>query len=79
MGGGNRPHISKFLESTLLFQCDAIFVLDFEKTDNLCIYQTKINPPHFKVLIGDDVWNLPKVSALLIAGFSLFINYTREK
>ena len=37
---------------------------DFKKNDNLIIYQTKINPPHFKVIIGDDTWDLQKVCFL---------------
>ena len=38
------------------------FFADLKKSDNLLIYQAKINPPHFKVIIGDDTWDLQKVS-----------------
>ena len=40
------------------------FVTDLKKKDNLCIYQSKMNPPHFKVVLEDDVWNLSRVSGI---------------
>jgi len=33
-----------------------------ERRDNLLVYQTRMYPPHFKVVIEDTVWNLKPVS-----------------
>jgi len=33
-----------------------------DRRDNLSIYQTRLFPPHFKVIIEDTVWNLKPVS-----------------
>ena len=35
---------------------------DLKKKDQLLLFQTKINPPHYKLIIGDDTWDLPKVN-----------------
>ncbi len=35
---------------------------DLKKKDNLLLYQTKMNPPHFKVILEDDTWDIQKVS-----------------
>jgi len=32
-----------------------------EKKDSLCIYQARINPPHFKVIIDENIRNLKPV------------------
>ncbi len=37
--------------------------LDFKKKDNLLIYQSQINPPHYKVILEDDTWDVPKVGS----------------
>jgi len=38
------------------------YLLDMtERKDNLAIFQTRLFPPHFKVVIEDTVWNLKPV------------------
>ena len=38
-----------------------LFHLDLTKKDNLIIFQSRINPPNYKVALADDLWELPKV------------------
>jgi len=33
-----------------------------DRKDNIVIYQTRLVPPHFRVVIEDTVWNLKPVS-----------------
>ena len=37
------------------------FFSDLLKKGNMLIYQSKMNPPHFKIVIDDDTYIPPKV------------------
>lgn len=50
---------SVFVELLTVWMFDVDLV---DRKDNLCIYQTRINSPHFKVVIEDTVWNVKEVS-----------------
>jgi len=44
-----------------------------DRKDNLSVYQTRIFPPHFNVVIEDTVWNLKPVS---VSFFSVLMYLT---
>ena len=44
-----------------IFVVHKIVFPDAKKKKHLLIYQSKVNAPHFKVLLEDDVLNPPKV------------------
>ncbi|XP_070558588.1 transmembrane protein 209-like [Ptychodera flava] len=52
---------------------------DLKKKDNLLIFQSKINPPHYKVIIGDDTWDLPKGRSNMFQAILLFLNHIKTK
>ena len=55
------PFFSSFFLS-LLFYC----LSDLEKKDNMFLYQMNINPPHFQVVFGQEILNLPKVRKIMV-------------
>lgn len=62
-----------FFSSIYLF---IYFNADLERKDNLLIYQSVINPPHYQVVIGSEMINLPKVilfSSVVFVFFVLFL------
>lgn len=48
------------------------------KKDNLCIYQSSINPPHFKVILQDDIWNPRKGRNNMFHAILLFLHHVKE-
>ncbi|KAL8596861.1 hypothetical protein ACOMHN_060669 [Nucella lapillus] len=52
---------------------------DLQRKDNLLIYQTGINPPHFQVVIGTQTYNLPKGRNNLFQAILLFFYHIRTK
>lgn len=55
-------------------------IADFEhNSDYLALYQTKVNPPHYKVIIGKDIYDLPKVflyiQLIIIVSYCIIIVY----
>ena len=42
-----------------------------DKRGDICIYQSSVNPPHFKVLVDKEVTNIPKVRSSYVCTFSL--------
>lgn len=52
---------------------------DLNKKDNLYIYQTSINPPHFQVIIGEHVWNLPKGRNNMFQALLMFLYHIKTK
>lgn len=47
--------------------------------DSHFIYQSSINPPHFKVVIGQDVYSLPKGRNNLLYALLIFFHYLKTK
>ncbi|KAK7101684.1 transmembrane protein 209-like [Littorina saxatilis] len=52
---------------------------DLHRKDNLLIYQTSINPPHFQVVIGTQTYNLPKGRNNMFQAMLLFFYHIRTK
>ncbi len=52
----------EFYQHCLVF---VVFSSDYKNKDNLLIYQSKINPPHYKVIVGTESWDIKKVSVHL--------------
>nr|KAG5690376.1 hypothetical protein BaRGS_002333 [Batillaria attramentaria] len=52
---------------------------DMHRKDNLLIYQTSINPPHFQVIIGTETYNLPKGRNNMFHAILLFFYHVRTK
>lgn len=52
---------------------------DLQKKDNLVIYQTSINPPHFQVVIGTQTFNLPKGRNNMFQAILLFFYHVKTK
>ncbi|XP_038067904.1 transmembrane protein 209-like [Patiria miniata] len=52
---------------------------DLKKKDNLLLFQTKINPPHYKVIIGDDTWDLPKGRSNMFQAILLMLHHVKTK
>lgn len=52
---------------------------DLNKKDNFYIYQTSINPPHFQVIIGEHVWNLPKGRNNMFQALLMFLYHIKTK
>uniref|UniRef100_G3MM81 Transmembrane protein 209 n=1 Tax=Amblyomma maculatum TaxID=34609 RepID=G3MM81_AMBMU len=42
--------------------------------DTLCIYQTSVTPPHYRVIVGEDTWDLPKGRNNLFYAILLFLH-----
>nr|XP_054751757.1 transmembrane protein 209-like [Lytechinus pictus] len=49
------------------------------KKENLLLFQSKINPPHYKVILGDDTWDLPKGRNNLFQAILLFLHHIKTK
>lgn len=47
--------------------------------ESLCIYQSGIMPPHYQVIIGEDVWDLPKGRNNLFCAILLFLRHIKTK
>lgn len=52
---------------------------NLEKEDTLCIYQSSINPPHFQVVTGKSVFNLPKGRNNMFQAVLLFLHHVKTK
>ncbi|XP_064604639.1 transmembrane protein 209-like [Liolophura sinensis] len=52
---------------------------NLKKADNLLLYQAKINPPHFNVVIGEETWTLPKGRNNLFYAILLFLYHIKTK
>ncbi|XP_033647233.1 transmembrane protein 209-like [Asterias rubens] len=52
---------------------------DLKKKDQLLLFQTKINPPHYKLIIGDDTWDLPKGRSNMFQAVLLFLHHVKTK
>ncbi|XP_074645096.1 transmembrane protein 209-like [Tubulanus polymorphus] len=52
---------------------------NIQKKDNLILYQSKINPPHYKIIIGDDTWDLPKGRQNMFHAILLFFYHVITK
>lgn len=51
---------------------------DFKK-DNLLLFESKITPPHYKVIIGDDTWDLAKGRNNAFQAILLFLHHIKTK
>lgn len=40
--------------------------------DALCIHQSVLCPPHYRVVVGEDIWDLPKVRCFVVSLFEFF-------
>lgn len=47
--------------------------------DALCIYQTSVTPPHYRVIVGEDTWDLPKGRNNLFYAILFFLHYINTK
>lgn len=47
--------------------------------DALCIYQTSVLPPHYRVIVGEDTWDLPKGRNNLFYAILLFLHCIKTK
>lgn len=47
------------------------------KKDNLCLYQTKESPPHFKVIIGSDIWDVSKGRSNMFHAVLRFLHHVK--
>ncbi|XP_025106564.1 transmembrane protein 209-like isoform X2 [Pomacea canaliculata] len=52
---------------------------DMQRKENLLIYQTSINPPHFQVVIGTETFNLPKGRNNLFQAILLFFYHIKTR
>ncbi|XP_076448001.1 transmembrane protein 209-like [Babylonia areolata] len=52
---------------------------DMQRKDNLLVYQTSINPPHFQVVIGTQTYNLPKGRNNMFQAILLFFYHIKTK
>jgi len=52
---------------------------DLKREENLILYQSKVNPPHFKVIIGDDTWDLEKGRSNMFHAILLFFHHVNSK
>ncbi|XP_033745069.1 transmembrane protein 209-like [Pecten maximus] len=52
---------------------------NLEKEDTLCIYQSSINPPHFQVVTGKSILNLPKGRNNMFQALLLFLHVVKTK
>lgn len=46
-------------------------------TDSLFIYQSKLNPPHYKLAIGEELWDIPKGRNNMFFTILLFLQYVK--
>ncbi|KAL9960685.1 hypothetical protein ACROYT_G034171 [Oculina patagonica] len=51
---------------------------DARKSD-LCIYQSRLHPPHFKVIIEDEVYDMPKGQNNLFHTIIFFLHHVKTK
>jgi len=51
---------------------------DVRKSD-LCIYQSRLHPPHFKVIIEDEVYDMPKGQNNLFHTIIFFLHHVKTK
>ncbi|XP_030842845.1 transmembrane protein 209-like [Strongylocentrotus purpuratus] len=49
------------------------------KRENLLLFHSKINPPHYKVILGDDTWDLPKGRNNMFQAILLFLRHIKTK
>ncbi|KAK8778323.1 hypothetical protein V5799_020331 [Amblyomma americanum] len=47
--------------------------------DTLCIYQTSVTPPHYRLIVGEDTWDLPKGRNNLFYAILLFLHCINTK
>ncbi|CAN8005853.1 unnamed protein product [Ixodes pacificus] len=47
--------------------------------DTLCIHQSSLFPPHYKVVVGEAVWDLPKGRNNLFYALLLFLHHIKTK
>lgn len=47
--------------------------------DALCIYQTSVLPPHYRVIVGKDTWDFPKGRNNLFYAILLFLHCIKTK
>lgn len=52
---------------------------DATSKDTLCVYQTNVNPPHYKLIVGDEVWELPKGRNNMFHVILLFLYHIKTK
>ncbi|XP_052060873.1 transmembrane protein 209-like [Mytilus californianus] len=52
---------------------------NLDKEDTFCIYQSAINPPHFQVVIGKSMHNLPKGRNNMFQAVLLFLHHIKTK
>ncbi|XP_071960399.1 transmembrane protein 209-like [Antedon mediterranea] len=52
---------------------------DLKRKDNLILYQSTINPPHYKLIVGDDTWDLPKGRSNMFQSILLFLHRIKTK
>lgn len=52
---------------------------DLTKEDNMLLYQSDINPPHFQVVIKNTIYNLPKGRNNLFHAILLFLYHVKYK
>ncbi|XP_072175558.1 transmembrane protein 209-like [Diadema setosum] len=49
------------------------------KRENLLLYQSKVDPPHFKVILGDDTWDIPMGRSNMFQAILLFLHHIKTK
>ncbi|XP_014669607.1 PREDICTED: transmembrane protein 209-like [Priapulus caudatus] len=49
------------------------------KKDQLCIYQSHISPPHYRVIIAEHTWDVPQGRNNLLHAILLFLYHIRTK
>lgn len=47
--------------------------------DALCIHQSVLCPPHYRVVVGEDIWDLPKGRNNLFYAILLFLHCIKTK
>ncbi|PIK41025.1 putative transmembrane protein [Apostichopus japonicus] len=49
------------------------------KKDNILMFQTKITPAHYKIILGDDTWDLAKGRSNMFQAILFFLHHIRSK
>ncbi|XP_064632770.1 transmembrane protein 209-like [Lineus longissimus] len=51
---------------------------NIKKKDNMLIFQSKVNPPHYKCVITDDIWDLQKGRNNMFQAILLFLHHVKK-
>ena len=69
------------MESVDLFMFLLLFVThaDLSKKDQAMVFQSKNSPPHYKVILGDEMWDVPRGRNNMFHALLLFLHHIQAK